>query len=417
MAILYNMEPLAAMDIFYDGEKNGVWDGDLVKNSKENGFAVPPVLREFLEKYAYLDMNKGQITFFHPDDIRVLHLPVDGGAVHIMVIGRVDETLIGIDLGTKNMEIAVGNIEDGSIMWEPSDGMTLSGMMRLMFISTLFKSSDKYLFQGAEINAVLKKHGVERSMIAPSGGNAQHISINFDEENGAFLVAEFDKSGKELALLHVAPRKTYEQRKAERFATVSLDELNSLFKAEFYMNASHCDFEHALELKLEIIRRMEQNGAASTEQADHYKLAGRCLWALGRLDEALERYKKAGSIIRESGDVGRLADYYHTMGCFYADTKQWEKSEEMFDAELAVRSERFPEKVYDIGMIFRTKAEFLDSADGDPDRVIELCELALEQFGKNPHDSGCKYETARAQQLRGNARRRKKNFQNDTGDR
>ncbi len=70
--------------------------------------------------------------------------------------------------------------------------------------------------------------------------------------------------------------------------------------------------------------------------------------------------------------------------------------------------EHSPEDVYGIGMNYQSRAQFLDSAGGDPERVIELCNLALEQFQKNPHDSGCKYEIARTQQLRGGAKRRKK---------
>lgn len=417
MAVLYNMEPLAAMDMFYDGEKNGVWNGDFIKAKKQSGLEIPAPLREFLEKYAYLEINRGQITFFHPDDIGVLHLPTEDGAVHIMVIGRADELFIGIDLSTKDLDIAFGEVDDETerIMWGPSDGITLGGIMRVMFVSTLFKSSDKFLFQGAEIDAVLKKHGAERSRIIPSIGSTQHTSINFDEENGAFLVAEFDESGAEIAFLHVVPRKTCEQRKAERFASVTLDELNSLFEGEFYMNSLHCDFAHALEIQLEIIKRLEQAGADESELADHYKLAGRCLWALNRLDEAMEWYDKAGAIIKASGAYDKIADFYGTLGCFYADTKQWDKSNEMFEAELALRLEHFPDNAYDIGMVYRTKAEYLDNADGDPDRVMELCNLALEQFQKDPHDSGCKYEIARAQQLRGKAKRRKKELAKKSG--
>lgn len=408
MSVSYNLEPLAAMELFYDGEKNGIWNGDFIKNEKERGLTLPPLLREFLENYAYLDMNKGQITFFHPDRIRVLDLPTDDGEVHIMAIGRADEFFVGIELGSDDLDVAIGEIEDERIIWGPSDGITLAGLMRVMFMSMLFKSADQFLYSGAEIDAVLKKHGAAREKLSPSAGSTQHTSINFDEENGAFLAAEYDANAEEMTFLHVVPRKTYEQRKAERFASVTLDELNDLFSKELYGNAANCDFAHALELKLEIIKRLEQSGANESELFEHYKLAGRCLWGLKRLDEAAEWYEKAGAIIINSGDFDKVADHYHTMANFYADTKQWEKSDEMFDAELALRLERFPYDVYKLGMVYQSRAQFLDDADGDPDRVIELCNLALEQFQKDPHDSGCKYEIARAQQLRGKAKRRKK---------
>ncbi len=415
MSVLYNLEPLKAIELFYDGEKNGVWNGDFIKNEKERGLTVPPMLREFLEKYAYLDINKGQVTFFHPDYIREFSLPIEGGKVHIMLIGKVNEMFLGIELGTKELDIAFGEVKDERIMWGPSNEITLAGMMRVMFVSTLFKCEDKFLYQGAEIDAVLKKHGAARSEIMPSSGSTQHTSINFDEENGAFLIAEYNKQGDEMTFLHVVPRKTREQRKAERFASVTLDELNSLFEGEFYTNSLHCDFAHALDIKLEIIKRLEQSGAEELELAKHYALAGRCLWALNRPDEAAEYYGRAGKLIEKSGDIEKLAAHYHSLGCFYADTKQWDKSDEMFGMELSLRLEHSLDNVYDIGMVYRTEAENIDNASGDPDRVIELCELALEQFRKDPRDSGCKYEIARVQQLRGKARRRKKELAKNAG--
>lgn len=422
MSVLYNIEPLKAIELFYDGEHNGVWNGDFIKAKKQSGFEIPAPLREFLENYAYLEINKGQIAFFHPDGIRMVHLTADDGEVHILAVGRADgvgaeKLLVGIEVGTRELDIAFGEIDDENQMinWGPSDGITLDGLMRVMFVSTLFKSSDKFLFQGAEIDAVLKKHGAERSLITPSGGSTQHTSICFDEENGAFIVAEYDERGENIAFLHVVPRKTFEQRKAERFVSVSLDDLKSLFETEFYGNALHCDFAHALEIELEIIKRLKQAGANELELSDQYKLVGRCLWSLNRLDEADEWYDKAGGIIKESGDLDRLAKFYGTMASFYAGTGRREKSDEMSEAELALRLERTPDNAYDIGMIYRGKAQALNDAGGDPDRVIELCNLALEQFQKDPHDSGCKYEIARAQQLRGEARRRKKELSKNSG--
>lgn len=410
MAIQYNLEPLAALSLYYDGEQNGVWEGDFIKNEKERGLCLPPLLREYLEKYAYLSINKGQIVFFHPDHIREFNIPIDNGDVHIMTIGRAENFFVGIELGTDELDISIGEIdeENRSIMWGPSDGITLGGLLRVMFVSMLFKSSDKFVYSGAEIDAVLKNHGAARDMILPSEGSTQHTSLNFDEENGAFLVGEYAPSAEEMLFLHVVPRKTVEQRKAERFASVTLDELNALFDKEFYQNAANCDFSHALELQLEMIKRLESSGAEQSELAEHYKLVGRCLWALNKPSEAEKWYEKAGTIIKESGDLEKLAAHYHSLACFYAGIGRGEKSAEMFRAELSLRQEHFPDKCYELGMVFQTEAQLLDEANADPERVIELCELALEQFQKDPRDSGCKYEIARTQQLRGSAKRRKK---------
>lgn len=88
MSISYNLEPLEALELFYDGEKNGVWNGDFIKIEKERGLSVPPLLREYLVNYAYLEINKAQIVLFHPDEIREFDLPTEDGEVHIMAIGR-----------------------------------------------------------------------------------------------------------------------------------------------------------------------------------------------------------------------------------------------------------------------------------------------------------------------------------------
>ncbi len=420
MAMRYNLEPLEALSLYYDGEQNGVWEGDFIKNEKERGLSLPPLLRDYLESYAYLEINRGQIVFFHPDQIREFDLPTEDGEIHIMEIGRGDNFFVGIELGdddSGDFDIAFGEIneENRSIMWGPTDGVTLSGLLRVMLVSMLFRSGDKFMYSGAEIDAVLKNHGASRELIEPSEGSTQHTSLNFDEENGTFLVGEYDPSAEEMLFLHVIPRKTAEQRKAERFASVSLDELNELFSKEFYGNAANCDFSHALELQLEIIKRLESSGAEQLELAEHYKLVGRCLWALNKLSEAEEYYGRAGAIIKESGDLERLAAHYHTLACFYAGTARLEKSAELFQAELSLRQEHFPDKCYELGMVYRTEAQLLDEANADPERVIELCNLALEQFQKDPRDSGCKYETARTQQLRGSAKRRKKELLNNSG--
>lgn len=413
MAIQYNIPPLEAIKLFYDGEKRGVWNGDFIKNEKKRGLVLPPMLKEFLENYAYLEINEGgdgAFKLFHPDGIGGVLLSDDEeGDIHLLVIGALNDLWVAVRMDECDyLRIVFGEKSDEGTMWTPTENGTLEGILTVMFCSQLFKSADSFVFENEiEINAVLKKHGADRSKILPSDGNVQHISICFDTESGAFLAVEFDGDGN-ITMLHVVPRKTFEQRKAEKYATVSLEELNVLFDGEFYGNALHCDFDHALEIQLEIIKRLEKSGADDLEMYEHYRLAGRCCWSLKRLDEALEWYDKTGAMVERLGDPEKRAEYYHTLANFYADNGQFEKSDEFYDKELDIFRETAPDDVYKIGMNYLSRAQFLDSASGDPERVIELCNLALEQFQKNPHDSGCKYETARTQQLRGGAKRRKK---------
>lgn len=413
MAVLYNLSPLKAMELFYDGERRGVWKGDFIKNEKERGLVLPPELREFLENYAYLEINEGgegRFKLFHPDGIGGVLLEDDEeGEIHLLVIGVLNDLWVAIRMDECDyMRIVFGEKSDDGVMWTPSDNGTLEGMYAVMFCSQLYRSADTFVFEDSpEIDAVLKKHGADKSLILPGEGSVQRISICFDEDSGAFITADFSEDD-EIDMLHVVPRKTYEQRKAEKYATVSLDELNVLFDGEFFGNSLHCDFEHALEIKLEIIKRLEQSGAGDLELYENYRHAGRCCWALKRLDEALEWYDKAGAAVERLGDPEKQAEYYNTLANFYADNGQWEKSGEFYDKELDVLRKISPDDVYKIGMNYLSRAQFLDGAQGDPERVIELCNLALEQFQQNPHDSGCKYEIARTQQLRGGAKRRKK---------
>lgn len=436
MAIQYNIAPLEAMKLFYDGEKRGVWNGDFIKNEKKRGLVLPPMLREFLENYAYLGINEGgdgAFKLFHPDGIGGVLLSDDEeGDIHLLVIGALNELWVAVRMDECDyLRIVFGEKSDdvnrmltqlpqergteaaqpratGGTIWTPTENGTLEGIFTVMLCSQLFKSADSFVFENEiEIDAVLKKHGADRSKILPSDGNVQHISLCFDTESGAFLAVEFDGDGN-ITMLHVVPRKTFEQRKAEKYATVSLEELNVLFDGEFYGNALHCDFDHALEIQLEIVKRLERSGADDSELYEHYRLAGRCCWSLKRPDEALEWYDKTGEIVERLGDPEKRAEYYHTLANFYADNGQFEKSDEFYDKELDIFREISPDNVYKIGMNYLSRAQFLDGALGDPERVIELCNLALEQFQQNPHDSGCKYEIARTQQLRGGAKRRKK---------
>ncbi len=413
MAVLYNLSPLKAMELFYGGEKRGVWKGDFIKNEKERGLVLPPELKEFLENYAYLGINEGgegRFKLFHPDGIGGVLLEDDEeGDIHLLVIGVLNDLWVAIRMDECDyLRIVFGESSDDGTMWTPSDNGTLEGMYSVMFCAQLYRSADSFVFEDSlEIDAVLKRHGADKSLILPSEGSVQRISLCYDEDNGAFITADFSENDR-IEMLHVVPRKTFEQRKAEKYATVSLDELKVLFDGEYYGNSLRCDYEHALEIELEIIKRLENTGAGDQELYEQYKLAGRCCWSLKRPDEALEWYGKSGAIVERLGDPKKLAEYYHILANFYADNGQWEKSDELYDKQLAVIRGNFPDDVYQIGMNYLSRAQFLDGAQGEPERVIELCNLALEQFQQNPHDSGCKYETARAQQLRGGAKRRKK---------
>lgn len=420
MSIRYDLDPISALELFYDGEHHGVYKGDFIKNEKKKGLILPPLLRDFLEKFGYLSVNEGganSYKIFHPDDMAQFSLPSDEGEVRLMVIGslRVDKRdsegedlyFIAVRPDTPDLQTAMGQETDGGMEWWGVN-RNLTSLLQMMFLSILGKSSDTYIFEeSAEIDAVLKNHGAERSLIRYRDDWA---SVHFDEDNGAFLVTEFDAESGGITCLRVVPRRKCGEEKAEDLTSLTTPELEEIFAAEFYGNALKCDFEHALDIQTEIIKRLEADGTGETEMLDHYKLSGRCLWALGRLDEADARYARVLEIAERhaSEDPGTLADAYNTLGNYYTDVGRTADGERMFEKELSLRLENAPDDCYHIGMIYADMAKRMEGDDKRLDKIMELCSLALEEFSKDPHDSGCKYETARIQQIRGNARRRKK---------
>lgn len=423
MAIIYDLDPITALEIFYEGEHHGVYRGDFIKNEKKHGLFLPPLLREFLEKYGYLSVNEGGVgayKIFHPDDMAQFSLHGENGDdIMLLVCGALvvpkkdaqseqDTELfyIGIRPDTPDLQTAMGQNSEEGMDWWPT-GRTLEGLLRLMFISIICRSCDSYLFEEkSKISAVLKHHGADVSQMKYGG---EWASVHFNDESGEFLITEFDESNGEMIKLH-AVQLGKAGGSEEDLAAFTVDELEELFSAEFYMNALNCDFERALKLQNEIISRLETAGTDETEMLIHYQLSGRCLSELKRLDEADKQYAKVMEIAERhaSEDPKVLADAYCAVGSYYFDAGRIDESNELFDKELALRIEIAPDDCYHIGMVYADRAKRLEGNDPQLDRLIELCELALAEFQKDPRDSGCKYETARMQQLRGNARRRKK---------
>lgn len=191
------------MDLFYQGQKDGVSEEEIRKYENENGFSVPPILREFLKKYSNLNVNKGRIRLCPPEYIREYHIPSDNGEVDILFIGKVDEMGLGIILGTDNLQIAVGKRNDKQFIWTLCKDSTLAGIMRLMIGSLLFKSNDMFVYCDDKIDAVLNQYGISRLDITPSEGISQHFSLNYDEESGVFIVAQYDDKGEKMEKINV----------------------------------------------------------------------------------------------------------------------------------------------------------------------------------------------------------------------
>lgn len=397
MVLSYNLEPLDAMDLYYSGEKNGIWDGEFIKNEKTRGLIFPPVLKKFWKDYGYLDVNqnKDSFRFFIPDDMDEIRLQTGTGEVPILIIGVFRDYVLGIRRDTEDLQAAFGERTEDGTMWSPVS-LNFSGILATMLVSLLFQSEKHIVCDDADaIDAELAKYGAQRSLLRPSAGCPQHFSLNYISEKNLFLIAEFDAQGGDITMLHVVPGRE-----------LTLDELEQMFQTEFYQNSTNCDFQHALELQLKIIGSLEK--PTSLELAEHYKLAARCCWELGQFDEAASWYDKG--LVEVKNNIAdafhKEAGYYQAMGNFYADTGQYDKSDQYYEKGLDTLRQHFPDDAYQIGQIYQSHAQFLARHRENLDRAITLYDKALEEFQKKPKD--CKYDIARTQQLRGEAKRLKK---------
>lgn len=421
MSIQYNLDPLAALELFYGGEHHGIYKNAFVRNEKKNDLTLPPMLREFLEKFGYLPVNTGRensYRIFHPDNMAQFSLPDgNGGEVHIIDIGELriykrngdgeDVFFIGIRTDTPDLNIAMAQEKDGHVEWWGTEN-TLFGLLTDMFLSVIGKCCDSYIFnEDIEIKAVLRHHGADVSYIRTDD---RATAVHFDDRSGEFLVTIYDEQSAILKELRVVSAKKGGKAQDNELTMLTLDEIKELFASEFFGNALNCDFERCLRLQTEIISRLEAAGRGEIEMSDHYRLLGRCLAGLNRLDEAEQQFSRMLEIAKRHAaeEPMVLADAYRTMGNFCFQTGRVKEGVKMSDSELSVRLDATPDDCYNIGMVYANRARYMEGDDNCLDSMIELCELALEQFGKNPRDPGCKYETARMQQLRGNARRRKK---------
>lgn len=419
MAILYNLDPLAAMEIFYGGEKSGVWNGDFIKNEKQRGLVLPELLRRFLEDYGYLSVNSGGVNayrIYHPDSMGEVNLTSEDGEISLLVVGALvvadseseeSDYWLAVRTDMENLPICFGEETDDGSVWTPTD-MTLSGVLTVMFCAQLFKSSEVYVFSEAdEIETALAMYGIEKQRIIPSAGNSQQMSICYDENSSSFIAAEH-LNGR-LSRLYVAARKAAEGENEGKYSSFSDDELENIFKAEFYgSGVSACNYSHALDIQKEIIARLERAGADGVTLAEHFKLAGRCCWALGQTAEAESWYKRGfPSMDAAAAECPeKAALYYRAAGCFYTDVGQPEKGAQMFGRSMEILREYSPDDFLNIGMLYRFEAEYAAKDDERLDAAIELYNKALEEFQKDTKN--CKYEIARTQQLRGEIRRRKK---------
>lgn len=426
MSLLVDIGPLKAMEILYGGEKKGVWKGDIIKNERKRELCLPPLLKDYLQMYGYFPINQGYVGIYHPDQMERIAQGQDESDEDILILGPVWEWFAGIrygDLGQDNPEILFGTLPEED--WEKGAewewGRTrfhLWDFLSLLFLENLSGMREHAMYEETdEIEQLLREYGVVAEAVFAH--EAPYYTICWDEEGQQFLVTAAQGDGTRFIVLlpRLAQKEEIESPKSA-YAALELSELEGLFDGEFYGNSTDCDYAHALEILLEIIRRMEESRERGIPMGEKYQLAGRCLWALEKWEEAEAWYMKAEALMKTAAaeNPRKASSFYQGLGEFYHA-----KGDEKRYAEACEAAKRICERYMDGDC--RTKGGLLQQQavnrekEDDLDGAIELYTRALELYQQDP--KGCKYDIARCQQLRGDARRKKKerdrlNRQGDT---
>lgn len=392
------ISPLDALAKYYDGEEWGAQDGDFIRNEKRRGLKLPAMLREFLHKYGYLDVNAGESQFWLPDKIDFDKAKVDGELKDILLIGGFRRNLMAIlveDCETENPPILLDDLpeEDGeemTLVFHKSE-FRLRDVMEIMLMeSPAIYHNPLSSDDPAEIQAALETEGLKELARKGKTEHAKRI-ICWNAEKKSFLV------------LILCPEREILVKFSPGF---SPRELEGMLNRELYENTKGSDYKHALKLDLMLVAFLEKR-SESTLLAEKYMLAGRCLWALKKWDEAEEWYKKAERVFARQmkETLAQCQSFYEGYGNFCL------AKEDIFKSQLANREvDRIADFLGDGGprnrgnRFLRQAATMLEIEKVE--KAIEYYDKALAAFQETPKE--CKYEIARCQQLRGEARKKLK---------
>ena len=106
------------MEIFYEGEESGVWEGEFIKNEKKRELFFPPKLKEYLRRFGFLSVNRGRGGFWFPDHVRTAAVPYEGISRDMLILGTLNGGddkgfYIGIfadECGTDNPPVIFGEL-------------------------------------------------------------------------------------------------------------------------------------------------------------------------------------------------------------------------------------------------------------------------------------------------------------------
>lgn len=396
MSVLYNLTASEALNHFLGGVECGVPESLLEKTEKEMGAKIHPTVREFAAKYFYMLPNTGKSRI---GDFHIVHVGDVMRMDDYLVISSDGNTQYGVlsPDSRENPPVYVGLREDDCVKWSVTQ-LYLQDYLAKVIAEGLSPYCEAAFADTPDgIEHIAKIFGAELDELEFYGEFG--FALCFNEERHELAV--FLRGDGELRNAAVYAKNSYGVE-CIPFGGNTNDELKEFFEAEFYGNSINCNYEYALLINSERIKRTKESGAPATQGAELERLSARCLWALGRFDEAEKLLNSAAAAFTDS-----LVHTYTALSNLFSECGETEKSEKAFDV-VAMLSELTGD--FDsLGMLYQTRAQKLDKDSATIDKAIELYDKAIEQYQKMPKPN--KHDIARAQQLRGEARRRKKEMQ------
>lgn len=195
MAVLYNVEPFAAMKILYRGETDGFSEEDIERNEKERGLLLPQMLKRFLADYGYMTVNRlsDSVRMLHPNIMtkRVFRYG-DDRELPLLIIGRVGEFQVAIPDGSAaDPEIFLLRQTPQQTQILPSDD-TVSELFKVMVCGVLLKTEGAVIADDPQLAVrLLRENDVDLLKITFDPRLRREYSLCFTEELRTFTAAEF----------------------------------------------------------------------------------------------------------------------------------------------------------------------------------------------------------------------------------
>ena len=393
MSIIYDLTAAEALNLYLSGAECGLPESLLAKTEKDMGAAIHPTVREFAAKFYCLIPNSGRTRV---GDFHLVHVGSGAQVDDFLVIGYDDSAQYAVFSpdSRKDPPVFMGRRSGDSVEWSRTE-LHLEGFLAKTIASGLSPYCEAAFGDNPDdIAQIAKILGADLKQL--DFGNELKFPICFNEERQELAIFLWGDGELKNAAVYA---RTSNDLERIPFGGNTNAELKEFFEAEFYINSINCNYEYALMVNTERIKRSKDSGAPATQTAELQRLSARCLWALGRFDEAERLLNSAAAAFPDN-----LIHTYTALSNMLGECGDSEKSEKAFDAAAAL-SELAGD--YDaLGMLYQTRGQKLDKDLSTIDRAIELYDKAIEQFQKMPRPN--KHDIARTQQFRGEARRRKK---------